>query len=602
MSGDQLFQEQLRTAPARPGCYMFRGQDDEVLYVGKALDLRKRVQVYRREGADGRARFASLLEKAHCAEFFVTDNEREAILLEDGLVKQHQPPMNILLKDDKSFLLLNIDTTHQWPRLSLSRRQRQNSGKFFGPYPSATAARRTKRLLMQAFGIRDCSDHTINNRTRACLKYSIGMCSGPCVGAVDAGEYASAVAAAEAVLNGDVAGRIEMERKRMATASAKLEYEIAMRCRDRALALEALSAPQKVRLAEALDFDVIGIDVRGYFAILNYREGDWVHTIRGHQPLVEEHAEAVAALISAAYRSTTAEIPPRILVPALPEAAGSLADWLSELAGHKVSIVAPSRGEKRALVRMAESNARSQRGETGSASWPVVAQRLADMTLLPPPAVVDCIDVSHLQGEHRVASKVRFIEGRAERSQYRRYLVGGGTGNDDYAAMQEVVGRVLARAKEDGLADLIVLDGGRLQLDAGLTSCTAHGLDAPLVALAKARKGRGPVAAEERLFIPSKPTPLVLDRGTPERLFLERIRDEAHRFALAYHRSRRENLRLVLEDVPGVGPAKRKILLTWCKGNLDQLRDCCASEIAELAGIDLPLAERLQAHLRQVMP
>jgi len=598
----QDFQEQLRTSPNYPGCYLFRDTDGQVLYVGKALNIRRRVQVYRREGADGRSRFSDLLNLADAAEFFVTDNEREAILLEDKLVKLHQPPLNILLKDDKSFLLLNIDTSKAWPRLSLARKKRVGRGMFFGPYPSASSARRAKRLLMRAFGLRDCSDHTLNNRARACLKFDIGMCLGPCVNAVTADEYNDAVSQSQRVLNGEVAGRIKLERKKMHQASERLDYEVALRSRDRAIALEALSTPQKVRLSGDLDFDVIAIDVRGFFAILQYRDGDWVHSIKGQLAVVEEHEDAISALLSAAYRGANADIPKQILVQRLPEDHAQICEWLSSKADLKIKILAPARGEKRALVRMAERNARSQRGETSGATWQVVAQRISELTNLPIPAVVDCIDISHLQGEQRVASKVRFVEGRPERSQYRRYLVGGGRGNDDYQAMREVVGRVLDRRPQEGIADLIILDGGALQLGAGLEVCELKGQQVPLVALAKARKGRGPIAAEERLFVPGQDAASVLQRGAPERLFFERIRDEAHRFAISYHRRLRENLRLVLEDVPGVGPAKRKRLLDWAAGNLDSLRDSPPVELTAIDGIDLDLAEKIQVHLRNTLP
>ncbi len=597
MSGAPAFDRQLATAPLRPGCYLFRDASGAVLYVGKARELRRRVQVYRRAGADGRARMAELLDRAATAEFFVTDTEKEAILLEDRLVKLHQPPLNVLLKDDKSFLLIHLDTTHPWPRLGLARRKRRSGGEFFGPYPNAGAARRAKRLLQKAFGLRDCSDHTLANRARACLKHAIGLCSAPCVGAVAAADYAAALDGARAVLGGRVGERIAAERERMAAASGRLEYETALRARDRIRALEALAAPQKVRLAADRDFDVLGIDERGHFALLEYREGDWIGTRRGQLPLVESPAASVAQVLTALYRGEGCEVPPEVLVGALPEEAEALESWLEERSGRRVRIRAPQRGEKRALVRMAESNARSQRGERASSPWPVVAERLGVLVRQAPPAVVDCIDVSHLQGRERVASKVRFVEGRADRGHYRRYVVGGGEGNDDFAAMEEVVGRVLARAAEEGLADLIVLDGGRLQLDAGLRAAADAGAAAPLVALAKARRGRGPVAAEERLFLPGRDEPVILERGSPERLFLERVRDEAHRFALAHHRRRRENVRLVLEEVPGVGPAKRKLLLDHCGGDLRALAAADPAALEALPGMTPALVEAVQRHL-----
>ncbi len=594
------FQRQLQTAPARPGCYLFFDDQDQVLYVGKAKNIRNRVQVYRREGADGRARFAELLQYADRAEFRVTDSEMEAVLLEERLVKMHQPPLNVLLKDDKAFLLLHLDTTHPWPRLGLARK-RSMRGEFFGPYPNAGATRRAKRLLQRAFGLRDCTDHTLANRRRPCLKYSVGLCSGPCVDKVTAADYQESLQAARLVLNGKVKDRIYQEQERMESASRVMEYEIALRARNRVNALEALAEPQKVRLQAGRDFDVLGIDERGSFALLEYRDGDWVATRYGRIPVVEAAAAMVSELVPALYR-VGAEIPVEILVPAMPDEADAIQAWLRDQAGHAVQILAPARGQKRALVRMAESNARARRGEVARVSWPILARRISEITNMDPPAVVDCIDVSHLQGRERVASKVRFVEGKAERGSYRHYLVGDGHGNDDFAAMREVVGRVLNRVGEDGLADLIVLDGGKGQLSAGLDAVQEMGIPAPLISLAKARRGRGPVQAEERLFMPGKSDPFILEPQSPERLFFERIRDEAHRFAITHHRKRRENLRLVLEQIPGIGPAKRGALLDWCEGDLARLRDAPREILLELPGMTSGLIDSLQEHLYEILP
>lgn len=600
---ESRFQSQLRRAPSRPGCYLFFDAADEVLYVGKAKNLRNRVQVYRREGADGRSRLAELLLRADRAEFRVTSTEMEAVLLEDRLVKLHQPALNVLLKDDKSFLLVQLDTRHSWPRLGLARRRARGRGEFFGPYPNSSAARRAKRLLQKAFGLRDCSDHTLANRRRPCLKHEVGLCSAPCVGKVDPRDYQAALQGAREVLEGRVQERIALEEERMQQASAQLEYEIALRARDRKRALEALAAPQRVRLAADRDFDVLGIDERGHFALLEYRDGDWVGTRQGRVPLVQAPGAMVSELLPALYRDPEREVPPEILIPALPEEEEVLQDWLRDRAGQKVALRAPARGEKRALVRLAESNARAQQGEVGRQPWPVVAERIAQIVQRPAPAVIDCIDVSHAQGKERVASKVRFVEGQPERASYRRYLVADGEGNDDFAAMHEIVQRVLLRRGEEGVADLIVLDGGKGQLNAGLAAAQEEGVtDAPLVALAKARRGRGPVAAEERLFLPGRSEAVILEPRSPERLFFERIRDEAHRFAITHHRKRRDNLRLVLEQVPGVGPARRKTLLDWCAGDLRKLRDADREELLNMPGMSVDLIDSLQEHLRRLLP
>ena len=589
------FSEQLKAAPARPGCYLFTDAQGEILYVGKAIDLRKRVQVYRREGADGRARLAHLLDVAAHAEFRVTDNELEALLLEEKLVKLHQPRLNVLLKDDKSSLLVHLDTTHQWPRLGLARR-RGVLGEIYGPYPSATAARRAKRLLQKAFGLRDCSDHVLAHRRRPCLHHSIGLCSAPCIDAVSPIEYAEALQGAREVLDGQVDSRVQQEKLRMTSASANLEYEVALRARNRIDALELLAAPQKVSLQRGEDFDVLGLDERGAWTLLEYRDGEWLHSRHGSLEIWSSRAQAVEQIISAAYRRDT-ETPPEILTPVLPDNQATLETHLKDLAGRKVQIVAPMRGKKRALVRMATSNARARKGLAPQAPWSSVGVAVGAMAQCAPPRVVDCIDISHLQGTDRVASKVRFVEGKRQSAAYRRYLVGGGVGNDDFEGMREVLGRVLARAQEDGLPDLMVLDGGRPQLNAVLAILKEADCQMPVVALAKARKGRGPVQAEERLFLMEQNDPVLLERGSPERLFFERLRHEAHRFAIHYHRNRRENVRLVLEHVPGVGPAKRKMLLDACGADLKALQAMSLEHLAAMPGMNEKLAAAVQKHL-----
>ncbi len=591
----------LRTAPSRPGCYVFRGRDGAVLYVGKARDLKQRVQVYGRAGGDGRARLQELWERAASVEWRVTANETEALLLEDRLVKHHQPPWNVLLKDDKSFLLLRLDTEHRFPRLSLARRRR-GGGECFGPYVSAGAARRAKRLLMKAFGLRDCSDHVFANRSRPCLQYDVGLCCAPCVGKVDEEEYARRLSGAREVLGGRVADHVAAERRRMAEASAKEEYEIALRARDRLRALEALSRPQHVRLEPGRDFDVLGLDVRGHFALLQYRDGSWLDTRGGRLGLFQDEAAAVSELLSALYRDPAAEVPPEVLVPELPEDHEALEGWLAQRAGRRVRILAPRRGPRRALLRMAATNARARRGEEPAAPWPELSRRLGALCRCDPPRVVDALDVSHLQGRERVASKVRFSDGRRDTAAYRSYVVGGGSGNDDPGAMREVVRRVLARRERDGLPDLLVVDGGRSQLGAVVEVLAAEGVALPVVALAKARRGRGPLAAEERLYLPGRAEPVVLERGSAERRFLERLRDEAHRFAIGLHRRRRENLRLVLEQVPGIGPKRRQRLLDHCAGRLERLRDASAEELATVGGMGVEVAERLREHLRTLLP
>ncbi len=593
------FVEALAGAPSRPGCYVLEDGCGHVLYVGRAVDIRKRTRVYLRPGADGRARLADLLEKARGANFRVCGSEVEAILLEEQLVKELQPPLNVLLKDDKGFLHIRLGMHHAFPGISLTRRK-DRQGRTWGPFAHAGEARRTKKLLQRAFGLRDCSDSTLANRSRHCIKHEMDLCSAPCVGKRKKGLYQQDLDAARKVLKGETGGLIAEAEIAMEKASASENYEAALRARDRMTALRSLNEPQRVRLRRGEDFDVLGLDERGCFSLLEYRGGAWLGSRHGEARVVPGFEAAVSSLLSALY-GPTAEIPPEILLPAFPEDATAIEDWLSGVAGHRVRLKVPLRGEKRALVRLAESNARTLNSQSSRSSWGPVARALAPWAGGSPPAVVDAVDVSHFQGKDRVASRVRFVEGVAVPESWRRFVVKAGDGNDDARAMREVVGRILL-GKSGGLPDLLVLDGGPPQLAAGLLAAGDAESSLPMVALAKARDGGFVPAKEERIWIPGAEEAIPLREGHAARFFLEEIRDEAHRFAIAYHRSRRSNIKPVLSRVSGIGPVRGRALLEWSGGDLGRIRDAAPRDVAAVPGMNLGLAETVQQHLRDYLP
>lgn len=591
------FVQQLRSAPSSSGVYLFHDAKDKVLYVGKAKNIKQRVQVYCREGADGRARLEDLLAVAARAEFLLTENEVEAIILESQQVKQHQPPMNVLLKDDKSFLFIRLDTTHKWPRLSLARQQSKR-GEFFGPYPNASAARRAKRLIQKLCRIRDCNDITLANRSRPCLKYGTGLCLAPCVDLCSSSDYLQALHDARQILGGNVKQLVQREQALMSAHSGERAYENALRCRDNIRALESLQHKQNVRLAADSNFDVISIDVRGAYAVLQYRDGEWLHSINGFVPLFGDLPDAMSKLLIALYADGD-DIPPMALLDIEPDDLRQLQDAISSKTGAKFEIMLPKRGQKRALVKMAQRNAQALRGEQRTVSWTTLSQTISSMFSLSPPRVVDCIDVSHLQGAQRVASKVRFVDGQPENSSYRHYIVADGVGNDDYAAMREIVARVIARRETEGLADLLILDGGAQQLACGQQVIDEFSVDLPLLSLAKARSSKVGIQAEERVFSSGSRQPVVLPRGTAVRHFFERLRNEAHRFAISHHRRRRESLRLVLEKIPQVGMRRRQILLDFCSGDLSVIANAKISELTALKGINKQLAQDIQSFVRR---
>jgi len=593
------FQKALALAPSKPGCYLLEDKDGEVLYVGRAVNLKQRTRAYLRPGADGRARLADLLEYARGASFRICGNEVEAILLEDLLIKEFQPPLNVQLKDDKSFLHIHLSLEHRFPRIGVAR-GKTKQGKTWGPFGHSGEARRTKELIQKAFQLRDCSDATFANRSRPCLKHEIRLCSAPCVGRKSSKDYGRDVDSAIQVLAGKIGPLVEVSRNEMNRASGAEEYELALLARDRMTALKSLAQPQRVHLRRGEDFDVLGLDERGCFSLLEYRGGRWLNSRDGESQVFMDRGVMVSSLLSSLY-SSSVEIPPEILLPALPDDASAIEAWLGGMAGGKVSLKVPQRGEKKSLLRLAQSNSRVLKRHSLRSPWRNTARALSGWIGCTPPSVVDAVDVSHFQGEGRVASRVRFIEGKPFPESWRRFIVRDGHGNDDARGMEEVVRRIFRR-KSDGLPDLMVLDGGPPQLNAGLRAMKDSGVDVPVAALAKARQGGISSSKDERLWVPGATESLALERGHCGRLFLEEIRNEAHRFAITHHRARRASVRTVLSQVPGVGPVRRKLLLEWCGGDLSKIRDGSLDELVTLPGLSRTLAIDVQRHLQSRLP
>lgn len=598
--------------PRRPGVYLFRDAAERVLYVGKARDLRARLASYRRPGGDGRLLIRFLDTQAARVETIVTRTEQEALLLEDTLIKQHQPPHNIRLKDDKSFLMLRLDLGERFPRLKLVRAHSPESGRgggrarFFGPYASARSVRRTLADLHRLVPLRDCPDSVLEHRTRPCLKYQLGQCSAPCVGYVDEPGYAEHVERASRILAGDVAELEQDLSRRMWEASEALDFERAAGWRDRLQALRRTVEGQGVRPRDLVARDVIGLARGAGQAVvhrLSFREGRLTdsrpHRFRSELP----DEELLHDVLTALYGGGRRPVPAELVVPFEPADRAFLEDSL----GGGVKLVVPASGERRRMLDLAGENARGElaRVEKAREGAEEALEALAELLDLEgPPETIDCFDVSNLQGSHVVASRVRFRRGIADRGGYRRFKVRGVEGQDDFAAMYEVVGRSLRRGVgEEDLPDLVVIDGGPAQLAKALEAREEAGAwRVQVVALAKARAERGAgerrkAASEERLFLPGIAEPLVLGRHSAARHLLERVRDEAHRFAVTYHRKERGRIRSRLDSIPGVGPARRRALLSRF-GSLAGVRAASVEELAALPGIGMDLARRIERTLR----
>lgn len=601
--------------PDLPGVYLFKDAHGKVLYVGKARALKKRLASYRRPGGDGRLGVLFLEQEATAVETIVTRTEGEALLLEDELIKRHQPPYNVRLKDDKSFLMIRIDTDESFPRLKFVRahdpqaRKSRGRSRLFGPFASARSVRRAMSDLHRIVPLRDCSDAVLNNRSRPCLKHQIGLCSAPCVGLIEPAQYADLVERAVNVLSGDTRELETDLRQRMEEAAGNLEYERAAFWRDRIEALRRTAERQGVRPTDSVDRDVLGLARLGECAVVHrlaFRAGQLVES-RSHtfvSQLPDENA--LDDVVTALYGTAGRRGPPReVIVPCEP----SQAEWLGELFGIERFVV-PASGERKRFLDVAGENARStlERSVGAEAEQQEALTklaRLADLDPDAPPEVIDCFDVSNTQGQDVVASRVRFRRGVPDRAGYRRFDVKSVVGQDDFASLAEVVGRSVRRGmREDDLPDLIVIDGGAQQLAAALAARDEAGaFDTPVVGLAKARAertigGTRKGATEERLYLAPDRDPLVLPKHDAGRYLLERLRDEAHRFAIAFHRQKRGRITSRLDSIPGVGDARRKALLRTF-GSATGVERASVEQIAAVPGIGPDLAREILRRLRK---
>ncbi|MBL8862959.1 MAG: excinuclease ABC subunit UvrC [Planctomycetes bacterium] len=599
----------LTQVPEQPGVYLFRDAAGKVLYVGKSARLRERVRSYR-AGGDGRQNIRFLESEARSLETIVTRTEGEALLLEDALIKTHKPPHNLRLKDDKSFRMLRIDLAEEFPRLKHVRAKNPDAGReggrsrLFGPYASSGDLRKTLSDLHRVVPLRDCPDHVLANRSRPCLKHQIGLCCAPCVGLVTPGEYAALVDKAARILSGDVAEvRADLEA-RMRAASQAQEYERAAGWRDRLAALARTVAGQGVQPKDDVARDVLGLARAGDAAVVHrlaFRGGRLAES-RSHvfrSQLSDE--ELLHVVVTALYAHSRRDVPREIVVPCLPAEDGLLAQAL----GGQVTFAWPRSGERLRMLSVAGENARAElsRSEGERAGEQAALEELATIAGLDSvPEIVDCFDVSNLQGAHVVASRVRFRRGHADRAGYRRYRVRGVAGQDDFASMREVVLRALRRGVEDDeLPDLVVIDGGREQLAKALEAREeAAAWEVAMVGLAKARTASGARsrAVDERLFVPGAAEPLPLPRHSGARHLLERIRDEAHRFAITYHRKERGRIASRLDSIPGVGPERRKALLR-AFGSVQGVAEASAEQLGAVPGIGAELADTILRALRQ---
>ncbi len=598
--------EKLSSLPARPGCYLFRGEADEVLYVGKAKSLRSRVRSYFQEnGSDVRAFIPVLRRQLVDIETVVTATEKEAAILENSLIKQHQPRYNVKLRDDKEFLSLRLDARVDWPKLDVVRRPEQDSARYFGPYHTATSARRSLHLVNKHFQLRTCSDHELTTRVRPCLQHQIKRCPAPCVFPVDRAWYAEQVRAVDLFLAGrhdELTRKLEGEMK---AAAADFEFELAGIYRDQLRAIEAIREQQRVvQTGAALSVaqDAVGLyreGDRAEIVVLRVRGGRVSETVDLSYTGAEvEDSELLAAFVAQHYGDPLeggAPPPDEILLPTLPEAAEGIGELLAERAGHSVTLLRPQRGPRAHLVAMAADNAAhgfKQKRRDAEDIEGRLAQ-LKDRLRLPTlPRRIECCDISHLGGGDTVGAIVALVDGVAAPKRYKQFHVRDVEDGNDYGAMREVLARRFRRGADEGrgpdwdLPDLFVVDGGKGQLAVALAAAHDLGLhQLPIVALAKEKDLDGKQVVD-RIFLPNQKNPIELRSHSAALVFLARARDEAHRFANRAREQigKKRRLHSELDDVKGLGPKAKKALLS-ALGSLAAIRAADDATLLAVPGI-----------------
>ena len=612
---DAKLAEKLEGLPTRPGVYLFKGVDGQVLYVGKAKSLRSRVRSYFQAGnSDERIFLPRLVGETRDLETIVVSSEKEAAILENSLIKEKQPKYNVKLRDDKEFLTLRLDPARTWPRLELVRRPAPDKARYFGPYSSATSARRTLHLVNKHFQLRTCSDRELHTRSRPCLQYQIKRCAGPCVYEVDQQWYSEQVTRVSWFLEGRHDELTKQLEQRMAEHSRALQFEQAATCRDQLQAVQNLRAEQRVVAVSDSDQDVLGI----------YREGDLVELsllcVRGGRvvsvasfsaPRVEaDDQELVAAFLREQYSGEThAVAPDEILVPVEPEGVEGVAEWLSEsrASTKKVRILAPERGPKRKLIDLARENAEHAFREKQRADQDMQArlERLQLRLRLPTvPRRIECLDISHLGGQDAYGALVVVENGKPKPRDYKAFRVHPETPGDDYAAILEVLKRRFARGQKANkgdiweLPDLLLVDGGRQQLAQAEAAATELGLlSLPLAGLAKERElASGHVL--DRVYLPGQKNPVPLRSNSPELFLLALARDEAHRFS-NYRRERaglRRRLTSTLDAVHGIGAKSRTALLRHF-ADVDHVFAATDEELLAVKGINRRHVTALRQYL-----
>jgi len=580
-------EEKIDHLPTGPGVYLFKDLKGTILYIGKAGNLRHRVHSYFQRAGEKDAKTLAMLEKVADIETMVTHTEKEAFILEDNLIKEHHPRYNIKLRDDKRYPCIRLSVEEVFPTLSIVRRIKKDRSLYFGPFSSATSLRETLKLIRRLFPIRTCLDTKFSNRSRPCINYEMGRCTGPCCGKIDSTRYGEIIRQVRMFLEGKNRDLLHDLRRRMEKESEELHFEAAARIRDQIKHIEHIIEKQKIVSRDFIDRDVIGFHRHDQTVVLHplfVRGGKWLggrgFTFSG-AALPDE--EVLASFIRQYYHEGKF-IPEQILIPKPIPEQHFTEQWLTELRGKKVRFLVPQKGERKKLLQLARENAeRYPIGKTDlERDQAQLLEALKEQIHLGKiPRRIEAFDISNLQGGYAVGSMVSFEGGQPDKDRYRHFKVKTVEGADDYGMMYEVLLRRYRKAVEaDDLPDLVLLDGGRGQLNVGqevFKELGVQGVDLISLAKERTRAGTESEALErsgEKVFHPKIKEPFRFMRNSPVLHLLDRIRDEAHRFAITYHKKARKRgtFRSVLEEIPGIGRTRQRELLNYF-GSVEKIRE-----------------------------
>ena len=601
-------EERLQSLPAEPGVYQFQDAQGKVIYVGKAKNLRNRVRQYFQRSRPFDARLAALVSRIANVEIIVTDSEVESLILEANLIKKLKPRYNVNLKDDKSYPYIVV-TNEPYPRVAVTRRIVRDGSRYFGPFTEVKTLRSTLKTLRDVFRIRSCRyyiDEEVirKKKIRVCLDYHIKKCDGPCEGLISQQAYNDMIREVEKLLSGRTGSLVRELEARMKTLADEMRFEEAAEIRDKIEALKVYEARQKVVTLEKEDRDVIGVagaedDACG--VVFKVREGKLIGSHHYYLTGAEGRAlEELASSFVSRYYLDTDDVPREVLLPVQLSAAESVEAWLSSKRGEAVKVVAPQGGDKGEIVKMAVTNAKLlleevqlQRAKQADFVPHSVRALQRDLRLPVPPRRIECFDISNIQGSDTVASMVTFVDGSPKKSEYRKFKVRTVEGPDDFASMREVIRRRYQRMLEENTErpDLIMVDGGKGQLSATVAVLKELQLEPiPVIGLAKRL---------EEVYVPYASDPLQIAKTSSGLRLLQRIRDEAHRFAITYHRLLRSKrtIRTELETIPGIGPKRAKKLLEHF-GSMKMVLEASEAELAAVVGKSV--AKKLKEAFAQV--